>query len=256
MTLILGDASGLGEAFATRIADRSARVVLVTEADEFEFAAGQGDEDRFERATISIDDPTHYRRLIEQLCLDPAQMLRIVHTMASDLHTPAVDQSTRQGDDQGIDSHVERSRLVAAGATMFLYQALADISFTTNPKILLVTRGGQIVAPERPVNVHQQELIGVGRVATLEFAGFDTRCVDLDPTVDFDITVSTRIALLTRMPAAIGPRCCVTWRLNGRRPATKRKSPIRMACGCARESNRSRRTIKILRCCLAAVRFA
>ena len=187
LTVVFADqrsvADGLLDKIANKVdtnkSDQGGRIVRVVAGDEYQAPQRDGEDGAVETAVIAVDRAEDYRRLVEDLAIDPSRMLKIVHCYSIDVDNP----DDAMADDDGAGA-IDRSRAVSAASVTFLYQALSPITFTTHPMILLVTRGGQIVEENAPLNFLQQELIGVGRVATLEFGGFDTRLVDLDPAGD------------------------------------------------------------------------
>ncbi|TWT65367.1 type I polyketide synthase [Allorhodopirellula solitaria] len=173
--LILADQRQIGERLAQSVAPWCGRTIVVTTADQYHGSASASNdsngEDCIERYQVNAGVEEHFERLIEELELKPKRRLRVVHAWSIDVENPVGDGNKQ----------LARSRELSASSCLSLYRYLSKASLGINPSVLIVTLGGQIIDDEHPVNFLQQEMIGIGRAATLEYGGFSTRLIDLDP---------------------------------------------------------------------------
>lgn len=200
--LILADQSGVGEGVARQLAGRAARVIVIHAATACQGQPKVGNlssnglaNSRIERFDIDPTDSQQFKDLVQELNLEPSAPLSVIHAWSLDIGD-LVDLGSQDADRAATAEYdsaapaIRRSRELSAAATLNLFRALSNIAFTCTPKILIVTCGGQIIESDRkPLRLMQQEMIGIGRVATLEFAGMETRCVDIDPAAALDQSI-------------------------------------------------------------------
>lgn len=199
--IVLADKCDVGERLVTKLAPQCGRMIVVTAGDQYKRLEDQLVKDpSAEENTVSVvverfevDAATgeHFERLISELKLKPKQPLRVVHAWSIDVVDPNVDPEVGGDGADGADGadgmeQIALSRSLSASSSLFLYRYISDASLGINPTVLIVTRGGQIIDDEHPVAFLQQEMIGIGRAATLEFGGFTTRMIDLDPDATAD----------------------------------------------------------------------
>jgi acyl transferase domain-containing protein/acyl carrier protein len=165
--VILADAAGVGVTLAARLAERGDACVVVRPGPRYERAdAGV--------ARLDPADPTHYRRLLDEVRGSSGLPLRGV------VHLWAMDTAPVDGADSGA---LEAAQALACGSTLHLVQALVHHDGEA-PVLWLVTRGGQAVQPGDGPSPIQSALWGLGRVIALEHP--ELRCVrvDLDPRAE------------------------------------------------------------------------
>ncbi len=173
--LILADQHQISERLAKLVAPLCERTIVVTAGDRYSgptaSSYSSNEVQGIERYEVNAASEEHFERLIQELKLKPKRPLRVVHAWSVDVENPVGD-----GDQQ-----LARSRELSASSSLFLYRYISKASLGINPSFLIVTRGGQIIDDEHPVHFLQQEMIGIGRAATLEYGGFSTRLIDVDP---------------------------------------------------------------------------
>ena len=111
---------------------------------------------------------------LDRLDISASTPLHVIHSWSLDIPPVATD------DAEDFARVATESRTRSAASSLAMYRSLSKIAFTVTPRIWNVTSGGQIVEG-RVGSFLQQEMIGIGRVAALEFGGMDSRCIDLDP---------------------------------------------------------------------------
>ncbi len=155
--LVLADRSGIGEALAERLGD----CVLAFAGETYR----QVGERRFEIDPFSLAD-------LERLLATEPTLQGIVHLWSLD--APEADALTLPD--------LESASRLGCGSALHLIQAV--LKGRHSPRLWLVTRGAQPLAPEDPhgtPGVAQSPLWGLAKVATLEHPELRCACVDLDP---------------------------------------------------------------------------
>ena len=176
--VLLVDAPEFGDDLTRDLLTQNADVVVVSPADQYQRTANVDfDGNSITRFTVDPLNDDHFQQLIADLGIDPGKKLKVIHAWSVNVPNPT---------DDGDDAFSESLRLSVA-STLSLYRPLSSISFSVAPDFLLLTQGGQITGDTmtsdgQPVSFLQQEMIGMGRVAMLEYAGLNTRLIDLDPT--------------------------------------------------------------------------
>lgn len=186
--VVLADQQGVGRRLAESLASLGTRTSLVTVGQAYRRldsikngSSIQTAEHTIKCFEVDAANEQHFKQLIDDLKLSPRQPLKVIHAWTLDVTDPVDDDPANDGQREFTES-----RHRSASSTLFLYRHLSAASLGINPTVLLVTRGGQIIDDQRPVAFLQQEMIGVGRAATLEFGGFNTRLVDLDPNASVE----------------------------------------------------------------------
>lgn len=169
--VVLADKQGVGMGLANKLAADCGRVITVSPADKFAHVQSDGDTQSTEHFDVNPADDDDFSRLIASLNLKAKAPLRVVHAWSIDVENPVGDGMAQ----------INRSRELSAWSSLSLYRHISAANLGINPTFLLVTSGGQIIDESHPVSILQQEMIGIGRAATLEFGGFTTRLIDLDP---------------------------------------------------------------------------
>jgi len=163
--LIFADQAGLGEALAGQLAARGDRCALVTAGPSY----GQLNPNRYQ---LDPAQPSDYRRLLTE-CFPPERgaLHHIVYLWSlNDSSMPSSDQ------DPSAD--------VTAGCAelLFLTQALAQAGWRDAPRLWLLTRGAQAVAPgPSAVALVGAALSGLANTIALEHPEFACTRIDLGP---------------------------------------------------------------------------
>ena len=167
--LIFADRGGVATALYERLSQHGQRCVLIRGGKSFQ--ASQPD-----RYRIDPTEPEHYKRLLAEALGDDYPPCRgVVHLWSLD-GTPA----ERTTGDSLLDG-----QMAGCGSTLHLVQALAAATAGDNPRLWLVTRGGQSVgADQSPTDVTQSTLWGLGRVVALELPKLQCTRLDLDPSAE------------------------------------------------------------------------
>ncbi|MCC7358651.1 MAG: acyltransferase domain-containing protein, partial [Anaerolineales bacterium] len=162
--IILADGGGLGRAVAAQLSAGGGHGALVTPGPAYA---------RLERGRYQLDpaDPRGYRQLLRDLQADGYAPGRgLLHLWGLDLTSPGT----------LLPDSVSTSCLSVA----YVVQALAQAGWRDVPRLWLVTRGAQALAPDEAPAVAQSPLWGLARALTLEHAELTCTCVDLDPAAD------------------------------------------------------------------------
>src|SRR2546428_6313403 len=79
------------------------------------------------------------------------------------------------------ESPIDEPPAQGYSSVVYVVQALAQAGWRDAPRLWLVTRGAQTVAPDDAPAVVQSPLWGLARAIALEHAELACTCIDLDP---------------------------------------------------------------------------
>nr|WP_269455615.1 type I polyketide synthase [Micromonospora narathiwatensis] len=191
--LLLADADPVGAELRAELAGRGVATVTVAPGDAYRQAAP----DRYE---IDPARPEDFVTLLTELrAARPEPCAGVVHAWSLDTaltehaladaargeRQPAVaDPATDATPAGGRDAELDRIELLGPVAVLHLVQALTGAA-GRSPRLVLVTRGAQVVAgePGTPA-LAQAGLWGLARVVTLEHGELRPTIVDLDPATE------------------------------------------------------------------------
>jgi acyl transferase domain-containing protein/acyl carrier protein len=162
--IIFADAGGLGSAVAARLGEIGGVCALVTAGTAYA---------RLETGRYQLDPtkPEGYRQLLRDLQADGyARGRGLLHLWGLDLPQP--------------ETALDAPALAGYLSVVYVAQALAQAGWRDAPRLWLVTRGAQALAPEEAPAVVQAPLWGLARTITLEHAELACSCIDLDPSAD------------------------------------------------------------------------
>jgi myxalamid-type polyketide synthase MxaB len=173
--LVFADAQGVGSRLAERLTLLSQKPVVITP----DMVAG--------------DDAETLRKVIaERFPGDRPQCRGILYLWPLDA----------AASDNLDGAALSRAQALAAERVLDLVQAAGKIRWAEQPRMYLVTRGGQSVATDGvrhgadPVSVAQAATWGLGRVVSMETPEFTATLVDLDPSVSDAAAVDANVGLL------------------------------------------------------------
>ncbi len=161
--LVFCDRDGVGPALASVLRARGERVYRVHPAAELRMA----DDDLIE---LPSDAPHEARRLVAQLSARGERLRGAVHLWSLDQPSAAA-ASTRE---------IDETCAAPCASALNLVNALARNAFGEPPRVWLVTRGAQPVAPGDPGEAAQAALWGFGRALSAERAALWGGLIDLD----------------------------------------------------------------------------
>ena len=183
--LIFVDRGGIGERLGDLIEARGQRVVLVAPAEEF---ASRGP-NRFE---IDPADVAHFRRLIDEVPVDPVHGLSIVHLWTLDTHDP---QDTTA-------AILESDQILSCGSVLNLIQAVASAATSAARRVWVATCRAQPVDPTpAELSIAQAPVWGLGRVIALEHPDVWGGLIDLDAGAVIDSAVTLLDEVVDRADA-------------------------------------------------------
>ncbi len=158
--LVFADSAGLAEQLAERLRARGDACLLVRAGDRFD-AAGDS------ACTIDPRVPEHLARLIGTWHAARRRWHGVIH--AASLALTAGDTL----------ADLDATRQCGVVSAMHLAQAL--VAHNPAPRLWLLTRGAQAVAPGTLVAPMAASLWGLGKALRLEHPELRTVCIDLDP---------------------------------------------------------------------------
>jgi acyl transferase domain-containing protein/acyl-CoA synthetase (AMP-forming)/AMP-acid ligase II/acyl carrier protein/SAM-dependent methyltransferase len=160
--LVFADSSGLAEDLAERLRARGERCVLVVPGAAY---AAPGPD----RYCIDPRAPQDFERLLR----DAGACQGVVHLWSLD--------------EPGVEAAGWLSQTLACASVLHLVQALVHASWQREPRLWLVTRGGQPVGGKAEAPALQQTALwGLALAAALEHPELAVTCVDLDPAAPAD----------------------------------------------------------------------
>ena len=170
LCLLLADRKGIATQLAERMQQSGSTCLLVEPGATFEQEESTH-EGSIRRIQIDPLDEEHYTRIADILIEDlGTKKLDVVHLFSLDIPAP-----------QGTgEQALSEARRLGCGSALLMLKQFARIDFKTAPSVWLVTAGAQAVSDEEDVAVAQVPLVGMGRVATLEFQEQNCRLVDMD----------------------------------------------------------------------------
>ncbi len=183
--LLLADADPVGAGLRAALAGRGVVTVTVAPGDAYRQVAP----DRYE---IDPARPADFATLLTELrAARPEPCAGVVHAWSLDAALaeqpadagPATGATIRAGQTpvDGRDGQLDRIELLGPVAVLHLVQALTGAA-GRSPRLVLVTRGAQVVAAEAGTPaLAQAGLWGLARVVTLEHGELRPTILDLDP---------------------------------------------------------------------------
>ncbi|MFJ8579618.1 SDR family NAD(P)-dependent oxidoreductase [Micromonospora sp. NPDC093277] len=186
--LLLADADPVGADLRAELAGRGVATVTAVPGDAYR----QATPDRYE---IDPARPEDFVTLLAELrAARPEPCAGVVHAWSLDTVLteqpaeagPANNAAQPAGDAPagGRDAELDRNDLLGPVAVLHLVQALTRAA-GRSPRLVLVTRGAQVVAAEPSTPAPAQAgLWGLARVVTLEHGELRPTIVDLDPAVE------------------------------------------------------------------------
>lgn len=162
--LLFADKGGFAHALAERLVASGASAMLVSRADAFAMEVERGQP--LTRIQIDPSDESHYRRLLEVVCANPASPLAgVVHAWSLDAQEVSDANET-------------------LASAVFATRQLARRRLRPSPRLWLVSAGAVAVGEGDLLSVAQAPIIGLGRVVQLEHPELSPALVDLDPQTD------------------------------------------------------------------------
>ncbi|WP_170319936.1 type I polyketide synthase [Polyangium spumosum] len=163
--LVFMDRSGVGESLCALLAAQGQRCVRVFEGASY----ARLEEDRH---TLDYSKLDEYRRLLRDAFGEGGTCRGVLHLASLD----AAPFEATTVETLAVD--LERGSVSAT----YLAQALLGHGFQALPRLFLLTRGAQAVAPGESVSVSQAPLLGLARTIAVEHP--ELRCARLDLAAD------------------------------------------------------------------------
>jgi acyl transferase domain-containing protein len=181
--LIFCDGSGLGVSLAERLNKRGETCVLVFPGEAYEISTAG-------TYRINPGQPEDFHRLIGEIPGDEQLSCNgIVHLWSLDTAPPGETTAASLKADQALN----------CGSVLHLCQALAAASWSTWPRLWLVTKGGQPVNSQtEPVVLARAPLWGLGIVIGMEHPQLGCVRVDMDPSGESEINQALFEEIWTR----------------------------------------------------------
>ncbi|HEY8883692.1 MAG TPA: SDR family NAD(P)-dependent oxidoreductase [Chloroflexota bacterium] len=163
--IVFADRGGVGARLAALLQVRGQICHLVSPGATYERRSAR-------RWTIDPSNPEHHRRLVQEVGeADRAPCRGVVHLWGLE-SAPAAETTV---------ATLDADQVRGSGSALHLVQALATAAWQQPPRLWLISRGVQVVAPSSaPPAVAQAPLWGLGRVIALEHPELWGGLIDLD----------------------------------------------------------------------------
>lgn len=162
--LIFADQQGTAYQLAQQLRAQGARCVLVAPGQIYSVNA-------LDDYCINPTQPQDFTRLLVESVGKARAYDGVVHLWS-------VDESSLECEDWRF-----QGQTLTCASTLYLVQALVKANWAHQPRLWLISRGGQSVGTEPALpHLQQAPLWGLGQVVRLEHPELQCTCVDLDPT--------------------------------------------------------------------------
>ncbi|KAB8314798.1 type I polyketide synthase [Tolypothrix campylonemoides VB511288] len=164
--LIFTDNLGVGQQLAAQLQTLGDICTVVTAGQQYQQLSPT-------HFTINPEQKEDYSLLLEQIAISTPDIYGVVHCFAlQGAQTSTLTSSTA----------LEAESQLGCKTTLMLVQALVKAKSLHKPRLWLVTRGAQLLAPDHPQMsaIAQSSLWGMKKAIALEHPEFRCTCIDLD----------------------------------------------------------------------------